>query len=1227
MIRLIIRRISQDRKLLLAIFVGIAVASVLAVGAPIYVQSLNEISLGVSIERTDRHSLRMRTLAPFVAVKREAIDETDRHFDEAIGNNISAIEDGVVRLFKTEEMLVGLPNKPLPESGRPTDFTPRGIFQTMSDIEPHLDIIQGRWTTGNLGQGPRGPVIEAVMDENLTNFYGLEIGDVVTFAQSIGSPARLDVQVVGIVRPTDLTDEYWPRGINLFGPATGAGQNLLDFEQLIDAEAVSAGLLDEDDVETMVEVFVHSSVVADTIGATFPTAFSSINYFMHVDKPGLKEWTVGDARARLAGYEHDLVETIPGASTVTGITDVLDVHERRRFFSMIPLLLLVAVMLAIVMYYLAMMVGYLIESREDDRAALRTRGAGRSHLLRVYALEGLALTALPVMFAPFLAYAMVALSGTLPYFEEFTGGGMLPVRLSYFPFVVALGVGLVCLSIFVVPSVLSGGTSVIAQKLRASRPVATPLFQRYFIDVGIVAIGGLLFWELNARGHFVTGGLFEDIQVNETMLLAPVMFLVAVALVFMRIFPLVVRYVGGESLALVHWLATVTMLSLPVLLIWRDSQVEDTTEWPLQVAIVLAVGVAYWSVTRVEKLAEIVTGLIVQTALIGLFMWQRPPTPDDLLLFIPTLALVAIVPLQLGYYALRWLSTVMPVVLAIPLVHMSRNPLQYSWMILLLVLLTGLGVLATTAGSTLGASQDDQARYVIGADIRIDGIEFDQFANPQEWKQPFLDLPDVSSLSLGYRSLGQLGAISEKENFELLAVEPRQFSEVGWFRDDFAARPFTSVMGSMLPTEALIAIPIPEDSEGLGVWVKPDINYPSILILFLIMDQRQVVTALPIGSPTDPENWRLLSTLLPDDLPRPFLFMGMLMFEEGKLGPTGTPGAIRLNDLHSAGPSGIEIIEPFDGETTWSPFRVADSGTDSITFVDDDTFEGGDTGVYHFGRDTHLGVRGIHLLPEGGHVPALVSSSFAEANGVKAGDSFVTQIESRPVPFVVGDIVDYFPTLAPAAPGFMVADLSALTTYLDLLDPGTRHLPTEMFIETVPGRQRAALDAVSVLVESPLQVTSVVQEIDRSDIDPLITAGWRVMIPVSAGLIVVVVALGYVVYLISFAARARLEMSALRVMGLKRAQLVTLLTIEHVFIALVGIGLGSWAGFQMSRFMVTSLEVSGEGEELLPPFLLTTDWGFMAPVYALMIAVVMIALLNLNRSFGRLRLYEVMKTE
>ncbi len=196
----------------------------------------------------------------------------------------------------------------------------------------------------------------------------------------------------------------------------------------------------------------------------------------------------------------------------------------------------------------------------------------------------------------------------------------------------------------------------------------------------------------------------------------------------------------------------------------------------------------------------------------------------------------------------------------------------------------------------MGESQHDRARYNVGADIHISGIEFDQFAHPQDWRRPFEETAGVADVSFGFRSLGQTGPDSERDIFELLAIEPHRFLEVGWFRDDFAGRSLSSIMVSLLPTSPLEAIQIPEDAGGVGVWAKPEASYQSLLVLFLVMDRRQIVTALPVGSPIDPTRWQLLSTLLPEDIPRPLQFLGMLTFEQGVFGSAGITGSVLLND-------------------------------------------------------------------------------------------------------------------------------------------------------------------------------------------------------------------------------------------------------------------------------------------------------------------------------------------
>ena len=54
---------------------------------------------------------------------------------------------------------------------------------------------------------------------------------------------------------------------------------------------------------------------------------------------------------------------------------------------------------------------------------------------------------------------------------------------------------------------------------------------------------------------------------------------------------------------------------------------------------------------------------------------------------------------------------------------MSRNPVQYNWLVLLMVLVTGVAILAATVGETFERSSRDRIQYDVGADIRIRGVD------------------------------------------------------------------------------------------------------------------------------------------------------------------------------------------------------------------------------------------------------------------------------------------------------------------------------------------------------------------------------------------------------------------------------------------------------------------------------------------------------------------------
>ena len=1208
-------------RLVAAVFVGVTVASSLAVGAPVYLNTLNRMSLDTAFARTTDHFLKIRTYVPFVPLKGANLDAADETFGDIRETTLSDVGDDVVRHLRTDPMFLGTPVFPLPITRPPSD-APRGYFQVLSDLEPHIRIVEGRAASSRIEQGDDGPILEAVVAARLANFYRLLIGDTLVLARSVEQAERVYVRVTGFIEQVDPRAPYWPLGANLFrvGPRSDDAAYQIDRTTGTDAEE----LLEDAEVQTQLGVFVTQDVLLATVGEVLPSTFSTIDYYVGVDRDTLKRLDLGEIRGRVSEFEKGLADRLIGSSSFTGITGILDDFEERSFFSSIPLLLLIAIMLLAALYYLYMMVNYLVESRSEDIASLRSRGTSLWQIFRVYSIEGLILVAIPALVAPFLVMGIVMAAGLLPYFDEFTDGGLLPIRLTFAPFAVAWGAAALCLAIFVLPGVLGGRTALIAQKLRTARPPLLPLFQRYYLDVGLLALGGMLFWEIQARGHLVSGGLFEEVQVNEALLAAPILLLAVVALLFMRFFPLLVRFLGGESQALVHVWSGAVLTILAAALVIREIRVDYNLDWLPQVSLLAGFAAAYVAASYAREWYLRLPALGIAAVLAGLFIWIERPPPNELM-FVPVALLAAVVPLQLLYWGLRSLVRIAPVGVSMTLLRMSRNPLQYTWMMLLLVMLTGLGVLSTTVGATLGISQEEQILYDLAADIHVTRVAPPAHMGHEEYKSNLLAIPEVTQVALGHRTLGEIGETTSRTLFPFLAIETESFSEIAWFREDFADQSLVGLMDRLRTSGAPVPAMIPEASSGIGVWVKPERPYPSIFVMMSVEDSNGIIETLNLGAMSG-EGWQLLTTGLPREMARPINLLSFQVFEFVH-GPSGTPGSVMIDNIIVATPDGEVVLEDFEGPVDWSPFRVSLSSADGVEPVAESNFPGSQALLYRFSKDTDFGMRGIHRLSQNGRIPVVVHSQFAESTGVRTGDSFVVEITSRKFPVVVQGIVDYFPTLAPEGIGFMVGDMKTFLRYLNMIGPGLRFTPNEIFASTVPDGQIGAMAGMQQMDITLEQIESTVQRLATTRVDPLVIAGWKLMVLISVGLVVLLAGLGYAVYLLMFTSRARVELGTLQTMGLTRGQLVGLLGLEHLTIVVVGLALGSWAGFQMSRIMISTLALTETGDPVIPPFVLNTQWSLMAPAYVALSGLILLALFVVHRAVSGVRLNEVSRLE
>ena len=1208
---LILKRLADDWRLLGSVFLGITVAAALVAGAPVYIHSLQRLGVHTAIDRSSEGVLNIFAFGPYIPLDRASLDDAERKLDEGIERDLSDIYRGRRGYLKTPNYLVGLPTRPIEASPGPGQIVGRGYFQYIENLDAHVTFRSGRMATDLVEYGPRGPVVEVVMGAPLAGLFGLGVNDGIVLTPSYGEPTRVTAKLVGIVEAIDPSEEYWQRNANIFlAPAP-----------LSDTADLGVEI---DPMEPPLALFVTLDAMIRGVGEAYPGTLVNSTWYMFVDRESLKEWSIDETHSRIGSFKETLSSDLPGATTLTGIERLLDDFETRSFFSTVPLLLLLAIMVITVLYYLAMMVSYLVQSREGEVALLRGRGVSTLHLLRLYSVEGLVLTVVGVAVAPFLAMGSVALAGKLPYFHEITAGAMLPVELQWLPFLVAAATGMLALAIFVVPRVVGARTGLVIHKLRSSRPPSEPLFHRYYIDVALMVVGGIIFWELQAKGQLVSGGLFEDVQVNEALLLAPVLYLTVVALLFLRFFPLFVRFIGGESPSLLHLLSGATFVSLAMILIVGGLREDGGgAGWVGSVVVLAGAGGVYWLTSRARRARALLLGLGAQSALIAWFAVMEPPVVGENAL-VPTISLFCLVPAQGLFLLFRASSQFAPVWVSMGLWHMARNPLQYSWLVLLLVMVTGLGLLATTVGGTLDRSHEERIHYDVAADVRVSNMLPFGSLSKEALRDRFLEVPGVTAASLTLRTGAKLGATGSGTGFSVLALEPEEFRYLSWWRDDFASQSIEGVMRALHPGSRAEPLAIPVGAISLGVWVKPDERYANVSLWMVVEDSRDIVDSLTVGPLGDPE-WSLMRVDIPVVLEPPLKLLAVQFWEPG-FGPVGTPGAVVFDDLHALGPDGkVHILDDFEDRLEWVAMPTSAVSTDNVRPTDD-AFRDQGAARLSFGKETNRGLRGISHIAASIPVPVVVSNTFANKTGYRVGDIAIVEVLDRLVPVAVRGRVDLFPTMDPGGIGFIVADLETLLRHLNMVSPLVGIVPNEALIDEAPG-------AGGVVRDSLLNLPAGVSLRDRDSalesvrLDPLVTAGWRAMVVLAIAIILFTAASGYFTYMLAFANRSRGEMGFLRSLGLSRRQLSALLVLEHAVIVVMGLALGTWSGLEMSRRMVSSVAVTDQGEAVLPPFSLITDWAFMVPIYVALLAIFAVALYALNRSMRSIDLQALSRLE
>ena len=513
-------------------------------GSPIYLRSLEKLGVQDTIARMGPLNKNVTINSNWVPLDSLIASEDTEDVVSATNTYLDGFVSESSFRVKTRSHYWNLTGEPVKTA--PLDS--RAYFQTMTGLESEVVYSEGSHPTANVEVDEDGTRIvevavygpRAKQRKHGADILDLEVGDVFDVVSEPRGVDMVRARVTGIFRERDRNSDFWMGFPTAF----------------LDPPPITA--FPERDFPLI--LFTEWDSLLSGVGPSNAGLPANFDWVFYTDAQALGESRVADMLARLGSLEDQLAKDLVRPNVITNLDPSFERLQEKITFVRIPMFLMAALTVVIVAYYLFLVSGILSKRRESDTVMLRSRGLSVWQVFRMEALEALLLIGLPVVVAPFVAAIVVWQMGRLPIFDVVTGGGVLPVELMWQAWAWAAGSGLIALLVLLLPALFAVRRGVSEATGSESRPDRAPLFQRYFLDVLFVVLGGLIFWELNSRGSVVAATREGERSADFTLLFAPAIFLLVVALVFLRLFPLAAKLLsslagksGSASVSLGFW--------------------------------------------------------------------------------------------------------------------------------------------------------------------------------------------------------------------------------------------------------------------------------------------------------------------------------------------------------------------------------------------------------------------------------------------------------------------------------------------------------------------------------------------------------------------------------------------------------------------------------------------------------------------------------------------------
>jgi len=545
------KRLWNNKGLTLCSIIGLITAVALISSIPLYTDAANFKVLKEELSQEKGELTHPRPPFAFMyryigawhgPVELESFVPVDQYITQSAPGIIALPMQKSVRYVKTDNFsLFPLSDAAYIGLRQPLGWVNIGF---VSGIEEHVDVLEGALPADASADAE---TIDVMISKAFADEVGLQVDEsYVVFkrvettlqqsegqtAQTEAKPVQFQVRIAGIWQASDDREDFW-----FYNPKALANSMLIS--ETTFRTRIAPAMEQEIYAAIWYIIFDGENVRTDDV----PYLLGRINY----------------ANTRIGTL---LTNTVLDVSPY----EALQTYRWTTFVMTILLYVFSIPILALVLYFIGMISGLVVERQRGEIAILKSRGTGDFQVIGIYLLESLLIGIIGFVVGLILGRQLALVMGNTVSFLVFGSRQPLPVIIT--PRAIRMALLGVAIAIFASlwPAMQAARLTIVTYKRDRARAMEKPVWQRFFLDFLLMIPAGYGYYVLKNRGtiNFLGGsaGASGDPFSDPLLFLVPSLTIFAVSLVMIRFFPLIMEFLA--------WLTGQIVRSVSVVLALRQ---------------------------------------------------------------------------------------------------------------------------------------------------------------------------------------------------------------------------------------------------------------------------------------------------------------------------------------------------------------------------------------------------------------------------------------------------------------------------------------------------------------------------------------------------------------------------------------------------------------------------------------------------------------------------------